>query len=171
MGFFTGGSSVGQFTIGELMNVDESRQQKASGCKVELIKVFHELQKENLLEKFKPSFLGKNSINTYYLVLKFKVTSDSGSAHNVYVRLNPDFDLTSYTNNKVKIYCDCEDFKYRSAYTLGKRDSVFLSDIAKTKLGPALTQPPKKQYTTLLCKHAFAVMNWLVNNYQTVMRS
>lgn len=171
MGFFTGGSSAGQYTIGELMNIDQTRQQKASGCKVELEKTYHELQKESVLEKFKSAFLGNNLINTYYIILKFKVTSETGSIHKVYVRLNPDFDLRSYTNNKIKIYCDCDDFKYRSAYTLGKRDSVFLSNIAKTKLGPALTQPPRKQYTTLLCKHAFAVLDWLVNNYQSVMQS
>lgn len=169
MGFFTGGSSPEQFTIGELMNIDNTRQAKAANCEVELVKVFHELQKENVLSKFKSAFLGKNSINTYYLILKFKVTSDTGGVHKVYVRLNPDFNLSSYTNNKVKIYCDCDDFKYRSAYTLGKRDSVFLPNLAKTKLGPSLVEPPRKQYTTLLCKHAYAVLNWLVSNYRAVM--
>lgn len=171
MGFFTGGSSPSQFTIGELMNIDNTRQQKASACKVELVKVFHELQNESLLNKFKASLFGKNTINTYYLILKFKVTSDTGSEHKVYVRLSPDFNMNAYLNNKIKIYCDCEDFKYRTAYTLGKRDSVFLSNIVKTKLGPSLTEPPRKQYTTLLCKHSYAVLNWLIDNYAAIMKS
>lgn len=171
MGFFTGGSAPSQFTIGELMNVDKTRQQKAGNCKVDLVKVYHELQNESLLDRLKSSFLGKNTINSYYLILKFKVTSDTGSEHKVYVRLSPDFNLNAYLRNKVKIYCDCEDFKYRSAYTLGKRDSVFLSNIVKTKLGPSLTEPPRKQYTTLLCKHSYAVLDWLINNYASVMKS
>ena len=173
MGFFIGGGnpSSNQFTIGELMNVDQNRQKKANECKGELLKIFHEVQKEGIINKLKSSFLGQNSINTYYLILKFKVTSDTGGIHRVYVRLNPDFNLSSYLNNKVKIYCDCDDFKYRSAYTLNRRDSIFLPSLIKTKLGPSLTEPPKKQYTTLLCKHAFAVLNWIVQNYQDVMRN
>ena len=47
MGFFIGGGnpSLNQFTIGELMNVDQNRQKKANECKVELLKIFHEVQK------------------------------------------------------------------------------------------------------------------------------
>lgn len=173
MGFFDGnlGSSSSQFTIGELMNVDQSRQQKANNCEVELLDVVHGVQKENVLERLKSAFLGKTTVNAHYLILKFKVTSDSGSVHKVFIKINPDFNLRNYTNNRVKIYCDCDDFKYRSAYTLGRRNSIFLSSLLKTKLGPALTTPPKKQYTTLLCKHAYAALGWLLQNYQSVMKS
>ena len=70
MGFFIGGGnpSLNQFTIGELMNVDQNRQKKANECKVELLKIFHEVQKEGIINKLKSSFLGQNSINTYYLI-------------------------------------------------------------------------------------------------------
>ena len=65
MGFFTGGSSPEQFTIGELMNIDNTRQAKAANCEVELVKVFHELQKENVLSKFKSASSITRASNSY----------------------------------------------------------------------------------------------------------
>ena len=98
--------------------------------------------------------------------------SGSGSKRTVIVRVNPDFNLQDWESNKVKIYCDCPDFKYRSAYILNQHNSLFLNDRTKLELGSAISDAPKgKAGTTLLCKHAFAALNWLVSNYVNVMKT
>lgn len=165
-GFFRG-----QYSIGELMNVDPARQQKSQGCGVNLVKIYHELKDESLLDKFKSFFLGKSVVKAYYVVFRLEVISDTGSKHTVFIRTEPDFNLSAYTNNKIKIFCDCYDFKYRAAYHLNKRGSLFLTDKTSVQLGPAITQSPKTQSSTPLCKHAFAALSWLAQNYQSVMRT
>ena len=160
-----------QYTIGELMNIDQGRQQRASQCIVKLTHIYHELKKENLIDRFK-SLFKKSIVNTYYVILKFEVTSSSGSSYIVLIRLNPDFDLQDWSNNKIKIYCNCPDFKYRSAYKLNQHNSLFLNDKVKIELGAALSEAPKsKSQTTLLCKHAFAALQWLVGNYSSIMKT
>lgn len=161
----------GQYSIGELLNIDMARQQKSQNCSVNLVKIFHELKEESLLDKFKAFFLGKSVIKGYYVIFKLEVTSDSGKKHIVLIRTEPDFNLSIYNNNKVKIYCDCDDFKYRAAYGLNKRNSLLLTSRTSSQLGPAITQPPRKQSITLLCKHAYAALGWLFQNYQSVMRT
>lgn len=158
------------YTLGDLMNIDSGRQTKAAGCAVELIRIYHELRSESIPDKFKSFFGGKNMLNTYYIVFKFLVTSDTGKKHIVFIKTNPDFDLTNWENNKAQVYCDCEDFKYRSAYTLENNNSLFLNDKTKISLGPAISTPPKRT-TSLLCKHAFAAVKWLVSNYSNIMKT
>lgn len=162
----------GQYTMGELMNIDSGRQERAGMCSVTLERTYHEIKKETVLDKFRSALLGKTLVNTYYVIFKFKVTSGSGKSYTVIIKTSPDFDLQNWTDNKVQIYCNCPDFKYRSAYTLGRRNSLFLSDKIKTSLGEALSEAPKsKTKTSLLCKHSFAALQWLVSNYSSVMKS
>lgn len=158
------------YTLGDLMNIDATRQSKANLCTVELVKIYHELQPESILDKFKAFFGGRNLLNTYYVIFKLLVTSDTGKKHTVFIRTNPDFDLMNWENNKAQVFCDCEDFKYRSAYTLENSDSLFLNDRTKLLLGPALTTPPKRS-PSLLCKHAYAAVKWLINNYSNLMKT
>lgn len=164
---------MARYTIGDLMNIDSGRQSRASGCSVSLEKVFHELKEESILDRFKARFLGRPSVKRYYVIFKFSVKSDTGNSHTVYIRISPDFNMTQWKTNKVKIYCDCADFKYRSAYILGKKDSLFLTRKAVTDLGPAIENAPKGKNpsTTLLCKHAFAALNYLVMNYSSIMKT
>lgn len=159
------------YTIGELMSIDATRQQKAASCNVILDGTFHELKQEGLIDKFKSKFLNIPTINTYYLILQFKVISDTGNSHKVFIRLDPDFTLKNWSSNRVKIYCDCKDFKFRSAYTLEKRGSLFRTSKINMQLGSSLTDAPKKHKTSLLCKHAFAALSWLMNNYSSIMQT
>lgn len=161
-----------QYTIGDIMNIDAGRQTKAAQCQVNLIKTFHELKPETLIDRFRSTFLGKSIIKSYYVIFKFSITSDTGNAHTVFIKVNPDFDLQDWDKNKVKVYCDCADFKYRSAYELNKHSSLFLTDKIKLALGSAITDAPKgKIGTTLLCKHTFAALSWLVKNYTNIMKT
>lgn len=159
-----------QYTIADLLNADRTRLAKAAQCVVEFEKTYHELKSETLSDKIKALFGGKNLLRAYYVIFKLKVTSDTGKVHTVFIRTNPDFNLTNYYNNKVQIYCDCDDFKYRSAYHLKTKNSLFLNDRIKIALGAAINDAPKsKTATSILCKHALAALNWLVENYTSVM--
>lgn len=159
-----------QYTIGELMKIDEKRKNKAAQCKVNLVKTFHVLQKESVLDKFKQFFTGKPAILTAYVVFKLRVISDTGSVHYVFIKADPDFTLSGYNQNKVQIYCDCADFKYRSAPTLKSRNSLFtttkltIPDESGSKTG-------RHVVPSLLCKHALAALLWLKQNYSTVMKT
>ena len=167
MGIFTK-----QYTIGDVMNIDSGRQERAGGCNVSLLNTFHELKDESVLEKFKALVLGRGMVKKYYLIFKFEVVSDKGNKHYVYIRVAPDFDLTQWKNNKVKIYCDCADFKYRSAYVLNQHEALFLNSKIQSALGPAVSDAPRgKHPTSLLCKHAFAALNYLVSNYSSIMKT
>ena len=161
-----------QYTIGDVMNIDSGRQERASGCTVNLIKTFHELKEESVLEKFKALVLGRGTVKKYYVTFKFEVTSDKGHKHFVFIRTAPDFDLTKWKSNKVKIYCDCADFKFRSAYLLNQHDALFLTSKIQGALGPAVSDAPRgKAPTSLLCKHGYAALNYLVNNYSNIMKT
>lgn len=160
-----------QYTIGDLMNIDGTRQTKASNCSVELIKTFHELKNASIVAKFRSFIGGRSIVPAYYVIFKFNVISDTGKKHTVFIRTDPDFNLRNWASNKVQVYCDCEDFKYRSAYTLNQHKSLFLNDKTKVSLGASMIDAPKrKSLTSLLCKHSFAALNWLVNNYANVMK-
>lgn len=161
-----------QLSIQEVMNIDQGRKDRASECVVKLVKVYHVLKEESILDKFRSIFLGKTILKIYYLVFKFEVTSKTGNTYNVIIQTSPDYDVQNWKNSKCKIYCECEDFQFRSAYLLGKNNTLFLSDKIKIKLGSALTEAPKsKTLTTLLCKHSMAALQYLVNNYQNIMKT
>lgn len=161
-----------QLSIQELMNIDQGRKDRASECIVKLTKVYHVLKEESVLDKFRSIFLGKTTLKIYYLVFKFEVTSKTGNTYNVIIQTSPDYDIKSWKSSKCKIYCECKDFQFRSAYLLGKNNTLFLSDKIKIKLGSALTEAPKsKTLTTLLCKHSMAALQYLVNNYQNIMKT
>lgn len=160
-----------QITLGALSTADIKRQSKASMCKVELINTFHDIEEVGLLERIKNFFLGKNLIKIYHITFKFRVTSDTGSIHNVFIRIKPDFDLNNWVGNPTQVFCDCDDFKYRCAYDLNQYKSLFINDNVKMKLGASITQAPKKIGTAPVCKHVLAAVNWLINNYQNIMQT
>ena len=166
-------TKLSQLTLGDLMNVtDNNKVMKASLCKVELVDIYHDVEQIGLLDKIKNFFLGKNIINIYHITFKFKVISDTGDTHIVFIRIKPDYELTNWTNNSAQVYCDCESFKYQSAYLLNQYNSLFLNDKTRIALGPAITQAPKNMArTSTLCKHSLAAVNFLVNNYASIMKT
>lgn len=157
------------YTIGELMNIDGNRQGKAGGCSVSLVETFLTMKEESILSKFKAYFTG-GIAKFYYITMKLAVSSDTGHLHYVFIQVDPDFDKGNPMGNHIKIYCDCPDFKYRSAYVLNKRNSLFDNDMSRSGLGQAINDAPTgKRGTTLLCKHAFAAVQWVMSNYSSVM--
>lgn len=161
-----------RYTINELMAIDQPRQQKASLCKVRLLSVFYTLKDEDLLGKIKSILKGKKTRKAFYITYKLQVISETKNIYNVFIQLDPDFDLNKGGGNYVRVYCHCADFKYRSAYILGQRDSLFLNGRIKSDLGDAYKTAGKgKRGTTVLCKHAFAAISWLLQNYNNLMRT
>lgn len=153
------------------MMIDSGRQERASSCQVILERTYHELKKATILDKFKSFFSSSSGlINSYYVIFKFKVISASGKTHKVIIKTCPDFDLINWENNRAWIYCDCPDFKYRCAYILNQHDSLFLTDKIKIALGQSITDKPKRR-VTLLCKHSFAAVQYLISNYSSIMRT
>src|SRR5574344_922722 len=159
----------GRFTIGELMTTDAQRQARASGCSVSLVNSYLTIKEEGVKDKFR-KFLGKDTIKVCYVTLKLSVKSDTGNVHYIFVQLDPDFSIKNPNDNKVRIYCDCKDFQYRSAYILNKRDSLFTNPTTEKVLGKALTESPKRS-TNPLCKHSIAALNWVLTNYSQIMQN
>lgn len=162
-----------QLTLGDLMNVtDQNKVMKAGLCNVELENIYHDIEQVSLIDKIKNFFLGRNTVNIYHITFKFKVVSDTKDTHTVFIRIKPDYNLNNWTNNPAQVYCDCESFKYQSAYLLNQYNSLFLNDKTRIALGPAITQAPKNMArTSTLCKHSLAAVNFLVNNYANIMKT
>jgi hypothetical protein len=161
-----------RYTISELLAIDQGRQERAANCKVSLLNTFFSIKEESLMDKVL-SFLNKSPRRqVFYITFKFQVKSDTGNIHNVYIQVDPDFDLKRGGANNVRVYCRCPDFKYRSAYILGQRDSLFLNGRTKSDLGDAWkTAGRGKAGHTFLCKHAYASLKWLLSNYINIMNT
>ena len=159
-----------QITIGELMTIDAGRIEKATGCVVSFERPEHELKKASLLDKCKSLFTSSGLVNAYFVIFKLSVVSGNGNKYTVIIRVNPDFDLTRWESNPCKIYCNCPDFKFRCAYTLAQRGGLFVNEKIRIELGQALTDKPKRS-PSYLCKHSYAALNWLIENYKNIMKT
>jgi hypothetical protein len=162
-----------QWTIGDIMSIDGGRQSRAAGCSVSLVATYHELRKETILEKFKRFFTRRRDLlNAYYVIFKFQVISETGHSYTVVIRTQPDFNMSEYMSNTVQIFCSCPDFMYRSAWTLNQHGALFRSTGTDADLGSAIQNAPAgKRGTSTLCKHAYAALNYLVQNYSYLMGS
>lgn len=158
MGIFTR-----TWTISDIMSASGDRPQKAGACSVEFVGKQYELKPETLPDKLK-SLLRRSQVHTYYIIFKFKVTSETGHTHNVLIRTLPKADM----GGPVQIYCDCNDFKYRCAYGLQQHGALYRSPKTDTKLGEAITTAPKRSGSTL-CKHALAAITELTSNFNAYL--
>jgi len=146
-------------TIRDLLDIDPGRIQKSQ----ELLKVILEdqyniLKEENIFQRI-ARFLGLHKAKMFYTIYKYKVYSNSGSVYTVFIKVSPHFEEKKFLDNKIQVFCQCADFKYRVAYGLHKRDNVFINQVTKDHLGIALTTPPTRVDTSNLCKHLYAVID------------
>ena len=160
-----------RWTLSDLMNIDSSRQQKSSGCSTILQETYIEIKSESIIDKFKRFFTRNKSVmNVMFVIFKFNVTSETGHSYNVY-RTQYDPWSNLFMKNVAQVYCSCADFKFKSAWELNQHASLFRSDRIETELGLAITNSPKKKSSTTLCKHSYAAVMYLINNYYTLMRN
>lgn len=152
--------------IGHLLRVDQGRIQASSGVIPKLTSVKHSykvVQNPDISAR-------RKTINMHYITFFFDVKSASGSTYRSILKLHPDFNLSKVNSNPCQIYCSCNDFKYRSAYNLHQMDGLYHNLGIDAKLGAALTTAPKmKTQTSTLCKHAYAVVQHVMGNYQHLM--
>lgn len=164
--------SPSAWTLSDITRVDQGRQQKASGCQVYLQESFLDLEKEKILDKFKKFFIrSKATMNTLYIIFKFRVISETGHSYDIFLRTQYDPQGVLGMRNIVQIYCSCPDFKFKSAWTLFRHKALFRNSRIDLDLGPATTNAPKKQPQTTLCKHAYSAVMELVRNYNGYMRN
>lgn len=159
-----------QWTLADLMNVDYSRQRKSTGCQANLLETYVEVEPEGIVDKFKRFFTRNKSVmNIMFVIFKFEVISETGHSYTVFLRTQYDPEMRLVYKNIVQIYCECADFKFKSAWKLEQHSALFRSDSVDLKLGPAITNAPKRPSPTVLCKHAFAAVNLFINNYGSFM--
>lgn len=166
--------SKSPLTLREMINVDEGRKERSLSLSVTLDKIYHRVKRETVWDKIKSIFKRSNtSINMYYVVLKFKVDSPSGNEYSVLVEFQPNPNLNSLMNNKIRVYCNCPSFKYQSAYYLNKRGNLYRSSLIDSDLGKALTEAPdpKKTHVSPCCKHVLACINWIDENIDYLIKN
>lgn len=161
-----------RWTLSDLMNIDASRQQKSSGCSVFHQDTYVEIIHESIIDKFKKFFTRNKSImNVMYVIFKFSVVSETGHSYEILIRTQYDPFSSLFMKNLVQIYCGCADFKFKSAWELNQHASLFRSDRTDLELGPAITNAPKKKSGVTLCKHSYAAIMYLINNYNLLMKN
>ena len=160
-------------TLSDIQGMSEqTRQEKAQACSVNLVQTYHTLVDKPIDDRFKSMFSGKNTLLTYLLTFKFEVKSaESKKIHKVFIQVNPDFDIKYWEGNKCRIACDCEDFKYHAVFYLKQYDSLFLTDKLKVTYAQSLNKAPASTASTISCKHCIAALDYLINNYQGIMKT
>jgi len=143
--------------VSDLLDIDASRIERSEKLKVEYIDTYHVLKKESIWDKIKKLFRGK-SILMFYNIYKYKIHSDSGSVYTVFIKIAPSFDKSKFLSNKIEVFCQCADFKYRVAYWLNQRDNLYRNPEIDEHLGIALTERPTKITPSNLCKHIYACL-------------
>lgn len=88
------------------------------------------------------------SKNTYTCFIEFEVIDDK----------------SKLLKSRVKVFCTCNDFKYRAAYILNKDNNLFVVPSTEKYLGIAMTEPPRLVKPTTLCKHLYAVVDYIQDN-------
>lgn len=145
-------------TIGELINIDAGRVERAEGLQVKYIRTDNIVKKQSFFEKLVRKLFNKEKL-IFYKIVRYEVKSNSGNTYIVMIKVSPGFNLQNFYKNKVQVFCTCADFKYRAAYELSKSENLIEIPATKEHLGIALTQAPTKVMTTPICKHVFAVIN------------
>ncbi|MDW8464763.1 MAG: hypothetical protein RML35_00785 [Chloroherpetonaceae bacterium] len=146
---------------------------------MKVYKVFTEVKKSFLLSNALPNrklaskfWAVLNHIHFPQRLFVFRVKHTdkdrgSGREHTCYVQLSNDFDNLKtvnqlLSNGDVRVWCSCEDFRYRFAY---KATRLSFHAIGFSEKRPARKTNPTHQGT--VCKHLFYVLN----NFYNLVRS
>jgi hypothetical protein len=93
----------------------------------------------------------------YYQVIVFNPLSTTKKPQHYVVRIECNEEhLTRHS--KVKISCDCHDFRYRFAYCLYQNDSLFFTPAFLLKY-PEKTNPNCEIKS---CKHIYTALNYIL---------
>lgn len=82
----------------------------------------------------------------------------------MYLEISPKRSFNKILSSRVKVFCKCDDFKYRAAYILNQDKNLFRAPVIDKHLGIALTEKPRVVKTTTMCKHIYAVIDYVKDN-------
>jgi hypothetical protein len=116
----------------------------------------------NFLVKLWRKLFNPVSIHQVY---KYLVVSNSGAEYIVLIETEHRFNIESFKDSKVRVFCGCSDFMYRAAFNLNKFDNLYINNSTKEYLGDALITKPTKVVTTPICKHTYACLFDLRDNF------
>lgn len=148
-----------------MLNIDEGRIQRSSSI---LVKLEWSKMLATPRKGFWNKLWGIIKREPYILtnLLRFSVkNTDSGSVYSIFLELEPKAKFSELINSKVKVFCSCNDFKFRSAYILNKENNLVLFDAIEKHLGIAIKEKPRVVNPSKMCKHIFAVISWIKSNY------
>lgn len=150
--------------LAELIQIDKDRIKRSEDIKVELKWNKIVTYNQNLFKKFWRIITRRNIVLVHNLY-KFEVTNKSnGNVNILYLEIEPQKSLNKIMSSRVKVFCQCADFKFRSAYILNQEDNLFRSPKLDEHLGIALTVPPTKIIPTPVCKHVYAMIDYVRNH-------
>lgn len=156
-------------TTRDLLNISQARKDRAKDLKsVKFIARYVTIVNRpttGFLRKIISLF--KNPV-TMSLVYKFEVRSNSGKTYKILIDAPNDLSMESFLKAKLKVFCECADFKYRSAYGLNKTNNLYLNKATKDHLGIAITDEPTKITPTPSCKHIYATVNYFYANFNSI---
>lgn len=164
-------------TLNDLVQIDAGRMDRAAYLIPTLDKVYHIVRKETIWDKVKKFFQrGNTSINMYYTVFAYNVSSPSGGVYRVLIEIQPNFNRAAFFDNVARVYCNCADFKFRYAWELNKRKNLFRNSRISQELGIALQQEPTDKTKNSsggshMCKHVYAAVKHLADNYDQIIAS
>lgn len=152
-----------QLTVKDLLKIDEGRIDRSKQLyKVKFIDDYDILDVEEVKSKIHNSSIKskKKPQSILHKIFKYQVDSNSGNKYKVFIEVPPSFSFnrSKFLQNKVRVFCNCADFKYRAAYNLSKKDNVCIFEDAEKHLGVALTEPPTKIIPTNICKHLYSAL-------------
>lgn len=152
--------------LSELLNIDKGRIERSSNLRVELVWTKMKLSPHKTLWSKLLGFI-KRQPHVVTNLLRFKVTNpESKSEYTVFIELDPKDTKDKFLRSTVKLYCSCNDFKYRSAYILNKSGNLVRSPNLDERLTKsALEQPPRLMEPSKMCKHIYAIVGYIQKNW------
>lgn len=148
--------------VKHLLLIDKGRIKRSHNYLPVFTNIYYHVQKPS---NFFSKLWGKIFGLVVYKVLRFKVGD-----YSVFIEVSDKETKKSFLDSEVKLMCTCADFKYRSAYGLNKSGNLFRNKDINEHLGVALTDAPTID-TTHICKHVYATINELNQNYTTYVKN
>lgn len=153
-------------TIKKILETDKGRTDRSHQCFPSVVGIHTVIEKEIPFLKRLLMWFKRERVY-FYKVIVFKVAPTDRT---VVIQLCPNFSFSRFINQKIKIYCSCEDFLYRSAYFNAESDSLFVNASNRDKLQYAIDNHPEIDVTTS-CKHVLACVRYIYTNYEKMKLS
>lgn len=148
--------------VRDLLNISRDRITRSKLTEPEFMeKYVVRNEPQDLISRFIRLFRPVRVSQVYKLVSE----SNSGAKYINLIETNHKFNKNTFERSHVKVFCSCPDFMYRSSYALNEYDNLFLNKATESHLKVALTIKPTKVTTTPICKHLYASLFNIRDNF------